>query len=73
MSKCPFWSVAGKAYRCYNECPMLSDENFSSEDECIFKEYDLSTKVNFKDVSKENYNFLNLSGYDEAKKEKVNY
>lgn len=73
MSKCPFWSIKGKVYRCYNECPMLEDEGFEDEGNCIFKEYDLSTKVNFKDVSKKNYSFLDLSEYDKPKKEKVNY
>lgn len=72
MSKCPFWSIKGKVYKCYNECPMLEDEALENEEGCIFKEYDLSTKVSFKDISKENYNFFNFSGYNESKKEKVN-
>ena len=74
MSKCPFWSVAGKVYNCYSECPMLEDENYLNSDHCIFKEYDASTKVNFKDISsKENYSFIDLSEYDESKIKKMTY
>lgn len=66
MSKCPFWSTAKEKFDCYEECPMIEEKIEGEETElCVFKEYLLSSKINFRDIIKDEYNFLNISIYDE--------
>ena len=74
MSKCPFWSSKRQKIDCYKECPMLLNENGQHEDEdqCIFKGCSFSSDLSFKDIIKEDYNFLNLSSGNENEKKEIN-
>lgn len=75
MSKCPFWSTKKVKVDCYKECPMLISENgeVSDGEQCIFHECSSSSDMNFKDIIKEDYGFLNLSSYDDDKKMNINF
>lgn len=73
MSKCPFWSTKNQVVDCYKECPMLISENGEQDDDqCVFHGCSSSTDISFKDIIKEDYDFLNLSSYDEDKKININ-
>ncbi|GAA0078334.1 hypothetical protein UT300005_27130 [Clostridium sp. CTA-5] len=65
MSKCPFWSTRKEYHECYDSCPMLKND-LGMEEQCVFKEYLLLNRINFKDVVKEDYNFLKKSIYDNS-------
>lgn len=67
MGKCPFWSNKKQKVQCYEECPMLINASGEKSDECIFYECSSSTDMSFKDIIKEDYDFLNLSVYDDDK------
>lgn len=74
MSKCPFWSTAKEKVECYKECPVLSSESFGGQEEkCIFHECTESNNMNFRDIIKEDYSFLDLSVYDEDRSININY
>ena len=75
MSKCPFWSTKKQNVDCYEECPMIMTEDgeINGGEQCIFHECSSSTDMNFKDIIKEDYSFLNLSSYDEDKKANTNF
>ena len=75
MSKCPFWSTKKENVDCYKECPMIMSEDVVviEEEQCIFQECSSSTDMNFKDIIKEDYSFLNLSSYDEESKANINF
>lgn len=75
MNKCPFWSTAREKVECYRECPMLISESSERQDgeQCVFHECTDSSSLNFKDIIKEDYNFLNLSIYEEDKSMNINY
>ncbi len=75
MNRCPFWSTAIEKIECYRECPILvkgSSEKQEGE-HCIFNECTELNDVNFRDVMKEDYSFMNLYMYDEEKIINVNY
>lgn len=68
MSKCPFWSTNREKVECYSECPILGVESLEYGDEkCIFHECSEKSNINFGDIIKEEYNFLNLSVYNAEK------
>ena len=69
MSRCPFWSTKREKVECYRECPILIGESSEGQDgeKCMFHDCTESTSVNFRDVIKEDYNFLNLSMYEDDK------
>ncbi|MFW2488166.1 hypothetical protein [Clostridium chromiireducens] len=75
MSRCPFWSTARERVECYKECPIITSEAFEGKDvsQCIFNECTESNSLNFKEIIKEDYGFLNLSIYDEENSINVNY
>jgi hypothetical protein len=75
MSRCPFWSTTKERVECYKECPMLASELLEGQggDQCIFNECAESSNVHFRDIVKDDYNFLDLSIYDEDKKLNINY
>ena len=54
MSKCPFWSTVKDRVECNTECPM---NTLSLEDNCPFKEYVSDSKLKFKDIVKEEYDY----------------
>lgn len=67
MSKCPFWSTKKEKVECYKECPILVGESSErlDKEQCVFNECAESGNINFRDVIKEDYSFLNLSIYDD--------
>lgn len=69
MSRCPFWSTARERVECYRECPILIGESSEGQEgeRCVFHECAESSSVNFRDVIKEDYSFLNLAMYEEEK------
>lgn len=75
MSACPFWSTTKENFNCYSECPMIVDSlaKEREEDNCIFKECELSSEIDYKDILKEEYNFLDIRIYDEEKNSNANY
>lgn len=75
MNRCPFWSTMKENFECYGQCPMMIDELLQGQEDeqCIFKECSLSSKINFKDIVKEDYSFLNISIYDDEKNSNANY
>lgn len=75
MGRCPFWSTAKEKFQCYEECPMIMEETIQGQEAelCIFKECSLSSRINFKDIVKDDYNFLNISIYDDEKNSNANY
>jgi len=75
MSKCPFWSNKKEKIECYRECPILvGDSSERQENEhCVFNECTESSNINFRDIMKEEYGFLNLSIYDDDKNININY
>lgn len=74
MSKCPFWSTAREKVECYDECPILSSElGERSGEKCIFHECTESSNVNFRDIIKEDYDFIDLSIYDNENSNNINY
>lgn len=75
MSKCPFWSTTKEKVECYNECPILISELYGGQngDKCIFHECTESNNMDFKEIIREDYSFLDLSIYDEDKRLKITY
>lgn len=75
MGRCPFWSTAKEKFQCYEECPMIIGEAIQDQETelCIFKECSISSRINFKDIVKDDYNFLNISIYDDEKNSNANY
>lgn len=74
MSKCPFWSTSKEKFECYKECPILASElGWQDSGKCIFSECTEPNNINFNDVLKEEYNFLDLSMYDEDKNIRISY
>ena len=75
MNRCPFWSTAKEKIECYKECPILVEELSEKQEgeHCIFNECTELNGVNFRDVMKEDYNFMNLYIYDEEKTINLNY
>jgi len=75
MSKCPFWSTKKAKVECYRECPILIKDSSEGKDgeRCIFNECTEASSVNFRDIIKEDYSFLNLSIYDDDKNININY
>jgi hypothetical protein len=75
MNKCPFWSTTRERVECYRECPVLTSESSGRQDgeQCIFSECAESSSVNFRDIIKDDYSFLNLSMYDDDKTININY
>lgn len=66
MSRCAFWSTKREKVECYNECPMLGTESLGDvTGKCIFHECSEESNISFRENMKEEYNFLNLSIYDE--------
>ncbi|SFC77744.1 hypothetical protein [Clostridium uliginosum] len=64
MGKCPFWSTGKEHHQCYDSCPMLESSLELEEEQCIFKEYLLISRMSFKDVTKEDYSFLKNTIYN---------
>lgn len=74
MSRCPFWSTTRETVECYRECPVLVGESQGQEGEkCIFHECTESSSVSFRNIMKEEYDFLNLSIYEDDKIVNINY
>ena len=74
MSRCPFWSTESEIVECYSECPIKNESSNEQEDKhCIFHECSESNSVNFREIIKEDYDFLNLSIYDDEKIITFNY
>lgn len=74
MSRCPFWSTERENIECYSECPIKNESFRGNEDEhCIFHECSESIGVNFREIIKEDYDFLNLSIYDDEKSINIGY
>jgi hypothetical protein len=75
MSRCPFWSTAREKVECYNECPMLKSELSKGQDDkqCIFHECSESSSIDFREIIKEDYSFINLAIYDDEKSININY
>lgn len=75
MGRCPFWSTTKEKFECYEECPMtMGDIRQGEEAElCIFNECSLSSRINFKDIVKDAYSFLNISIYDDEKNDNADY
>jgi len=73
MSKCQFWSTTKEKVECYGECPICEPSEGQNGLKCIFNECTESRNVNFRDIKKEDYNFLNLSIYDEDITMNFNY
>lgn len=75
MSKCPFWSTKKEKVECYSECPILvgNSSERQEREHCIFNECTESSNINFRDIMKEEYSFLNLSIYDDDKNININY
>ena len=74
MNKCPFWSTTKEKFECYRERPMyITEESIGEDDVCVFKECSLSTRIDFKEIIKDDYEFLNLSMYEEEKSSNRNY
>lgn len=75
MGRCPFWSTSKEKFQCYEECPMIMGETIQAQEGevCIFKECSLSSRINLKDIVKDDYNFLNISIYDDEKNSNANY
>lgn len=75
MSRCPFWSTAKEKVECYRECPILVGESSERQDgeHCIFHECTESNSLNFRDIIKEDYSFLNLSMYEDDNIININY
>ena len=69
MSRCPFWSTTRENVECYRECPILIGESSEKQEgeQCIFNECTESISVNFRDIVREDYSFLNLSLYEDDK------
>ena len=73
MSKCPFWSTIREKVECYRECPLCESIEGKEGEQCIFNDCIESRNVNFTDIIKEDYSFLNLSMYDEEVAININY
>ena len=74
MSKCPFWSTAKKKVECDPECPMMnSGANINSEERCIFCECSLDNNIDIKGIMKNEYDFMNISMYDDESNLKIRY
>ena len=75
MSRCPFWSTARENVQCYRECPMLIGESLERQtgEQCVFHQCTETNSINFRDIIKEDYSFLNLSMYEEEKISNINY
>ena len=75
MSRCPFWSTPREKVQCYSECPMLIGESSQGQngEHCIFHQCTEISSINFRDIIKEDYSFLNLSMYEEEKISNSNY
>ena len=75
MSRCPFWSTKREKVECYRECPILIGESSEGENGelCIFNECTESGGLNFRDIIKDDYSFLNLSMYEDDKIININY
>ena len=74
MGMCPFWSTVKEKVDCYEECPIIEKSISGQEEElCVFKECSLSSRINFRDIIKNEYNFLNISIYDDEKNSNANY
>jgi hypothetical protein len=75
MSRCPFWSTARERVECYKECPIIASDMSEIKDgsQCMFYECTESNSLNFKEIVKEDYSFLNLSIYDEENSMNVSY
>ncbi|WP_017211510.1 hypothetical protein [Clostridium beijerinckii] len=74
MSRCPFWSTTKEKVECYSECPIKSESLKGQDDKlCIFNECSEAGSIDFKEIMKEDYGFLNLSIYDDEKRININY
>lgn len=75
MSRCPFWSTKREKVECYRECPILMGESSEWQDDerCIFNGCTESSSLNFRDIIKDDYSFLNLSMYEDEQIIKINY
>ena len=73
MSKCPFWSTTREKVECYRECPRCELSENKDVEQCIFNDCTESRNVNFNNIVKEDYGFLNLSMYDEEANLNINY
>lgn len=74
MSRCPFWSTTKEKVECYSECPIKSESLKGQDDKlCIFNECSESSSIDFKEIMKEDYGFLNLPIYDDEKRTNINY
>ena len=75
MSRCPFWSTTREKVECYRECPILIGESSEGQEGelCIFNECTESSSLNFRDIIKDDYSFLNLSMYEDEKTININY
>lgn len=74
MSRCPFWSTTKEKVECYSECPIKSESLKGQDDKCcVFNECSESSSIDFKEIMKEDYGFLNLPIYDDEKRTNINY
>ena len=75
MSRCPFWSTTREKVECYEECPMLIEQlsEGQQDEQCIFHECTESGSLNYRNITKEDYSFFNLSMYEDEKIINVNY
>lgn len=75
MSRCPFWSTTREKVECYSECPIFKSESSRGRDssQCVFHDCSETSGVNFREIIKEEYSFLNLAIYDDEKSTNINY
>lgn len=57
MSKCPFWSNKRERVNCYSECPMSPSNN--NDELCPFTEHLVAEKINYKELSQDDYDYSN--------------
>lgn len=74
MSICPFWSTQKELVECNKECPMMNTNlSHDSHEKCIFCESSFENNIDIKSMMKEEYDFMNLSIYEDEMRFKVVY
>ena len=74
MSKCPFWSTKKEKVECNSECPMMNkNSNMDSDERCIFCECSFDNNIDIKGMMKNEFDFMNISIYDDERNFKVGY
>lgn len=74
MSKCPFWSTKKEKVECNSECPMMnSNSSMDSEERCIFCECSFDNHIDIKGIMKNEYDFMDISIYEDERNIKIVY